>query len=188
MSLDPFNDDDLTTKMHTYKGSIVMDKKDEEMVDARIAYLVKQAIKDRPKEIKNYMKKYLVPKLDTIYKASTFYDASMTEKENSGMDIYDVMKWCAYISKNHQFGKYGPKVMIKYIEPIIDTRDNTVFAIRFRDISWDKEIIDIIPKEWLKKHCDADYIYIRDCMNDGFLNLNQRLVTLIYLIEGELEK
>ena len=191
MSLDPFVDDKETLPSSTiqyYKGSIVCGKKDEEIVDARINDMIKRAIKDRPKEIRDYINAHLVPKLNTIYKASIFYEASVNDVKDNGMELYDVMKWCEHIATQHQFGKYGPKVMIKYIDSIIDTRDKKVFAIRFRDIAWDKDIHDIIPKEWLKNDGNTEYIYIRDCMDDGFLNLNQRLVTLVYLIEGELPK
>lgn len=188
MSLDPFVDDRKTkssTEYEIYKGEICKSKEDFDKVDKKIEDTIVDIFKNRPEKTKE-LTKTLIPKIDSVIESNMFLGAQLNPTD-SGISLTTAVYHIERISNNHQFGKYGPIFMIKYIEPIIDTRDGNVWAIQFRDLAYNQEIWDTIPNEWKIKDGNVYNIFIRDIMDDGFRNLLERLLVFKLLIKGELK-
>ena len=192
MSINPFIDEKKSIVVPDegffyYKGIVLPKGESCQKVDDMIYEELMNIYDDRDDhDIKRLIFSSCLPNINDIGDLLYFKDIG-AYKDDSGMPVDSCMPILDNISKKHTFGKYGPIFMVKYIEPIIDTRDNQIFYITFRDIAWNDEIRNSIPSEWIIKDGNAEKICIRDKMDDGFKNLYERLIVFSILIRGELE-
>ena len=192
MSINPFIDEKESivgsdSELFYYKGAVLQKGDSPQEVDDRIYESLLKLYNDRDDhDIKRLIFSICLPKINDIGDIYLLENVKHYE-DDSGIPIDECMRILNNISKKHKFGKYGPIFMVKYIEPIIDTRDNQIFAISFRDLAYDYEIMNSIPVAWTVPNDNTERIYIRDKMDDGFKNLYERLVVLSILIRGELE-
>ena len=189
MSLNPFVDDrDDNPVFKYYKGSIMTNEDSEENIDKLIENTMRSLYKDTSDHVRYLVHKVIITKINSINELCLFKIARTIMKENDAIELDVAFKWITKFSLDHQFGKYGPVFMIKYIEPILDTRDNKVFGIRFRDLAYDDDMWKLIPDEWKSKDGNLVILFLRDKMEDGFRNLYERLLFLEYIVKGELPK
>jgi len=182
-SINPFIDNN---ELHLYKGSVITSG-EEYLIDDEIKNKMKKVFDSTSDDNKELINKIIIPKIDSLAEADNF-TRSFYIKENEAMEVYSAMNWCIKFGRKHKWGKYGPLFMVKYIEPIIDTRDMNIFAIQFRGLAYNEDMWNNIPSQWKIKDGNTYKIYIRDYMNDGFRNLYQRLLVFEYIVKGYLPK
>ena len=186
-TVNPFTDDrDNEPKFKYYRGALLCNEEDsEEKIDMDIENTMNSLYEDAEQYIKDLVHTVISPKINSIGDLYSFKVARTIMGEDDSIELDVAFSWITKFSKNHQFGKYGPIFMVKYIEPILDTRDNKVFAIQFRDLAYNEDMWNLIPSQWKFKTGNTHVLYLRDKMDDGFRNLYE---SLFYIVKGELQK
>ncbi|MBR2248495.1 MAG: hypothetical protein IJ880_16015 [Bacilli bacterium] len=186
-TINPFTDDrDIEPKFKYYRGAIFGPSESEEDIDMHIENTMNSLYEDADQRIKDLVHIIITPKIDSVGDLYSFKIARTIMNENDAIELDVAFRWIAKFSKEHQFGKYGPIFMVKYIEPILDTRDNKVFAIQFRDLAYSDDMWRLIPDEWKVKDGNTFKLFLRDKMDDGFRNLYERLLFLSYIVRGSI--
>ena len=188
MSINPFVDDrDNESPVFKYYRGTIMDINDsEEEFDKYIETTMNEYYKDANENIKYLVHTVIIPNIKSMKDMFLFKVVRTVMDDGESIRPETAYKWIEDFSQEHQFGKYGPIFMVKYIEPVFDTRDNKVFAISFRDLAYNEDMWKLIPDEWKVKDGNTFKLFVRDKMEDGFRNLYERLLFLEYIVEGEL--
>ena len=190
-TINPFVDDrDIEPKFKYYRGTIfgLSESETEEDIDMHIETTMNSYYENAEQYIKDLVHIIITPKIDSVGDLWSFKIARTIMDEGDAIELDVAFRWITKFSKDHQFGKYGPIFMIKYIEPILDTRDNKVFGIQFRDLAYSEDMWKLIPDKWKVKDGNTFKLYLRDKMDDGFRNLYERLLFLDFITRGELQK
>ena len=186
-TVNPFTDDrDNEPKFKYYRGTILDPGESEEDIDMHIETTMNSYYENAEQYIKDLVHIIITPKIDSVGDLYSFKIARTIMNENDAIEPDVAFRWIAKFSKDHQFGKYGPIFMVKYVEPIVDTRDMKVFAIQFRDLAYSEDMWNMIPGKWKVKDGNTFKLYLRDKMDDGFRNLYERLLFLEFITRGEL--
>lgn len=186
-TVNPFVDDrDIDPKFKYYRGTVLGPSESEEDIDMHIEISMNSYYENADQRIKDLVHTIITPKINSVVDLHLFKVARTVMDEGDAIKPYVAFQWITNFSKDHQFGKYGPIFMVKYIEPILDTRDNKVFAIQFRDLAYSEDMWKLIPDEWKIKDGNTFKLFLRDKMDDGFRNLYERLLFLSYIVKGEL--
>lgn len=187
-TVNPFTDDrDNEPKFKYYRGVVMEPSESEEDIDMHIETSMNSYYENADQYIKDLVHTVISPKINSIGDLYSFKVARTIMGEDDSIELDVAFSWITKFSKEHQFGKYGPIFMVKYIEPILDTRDNKVFAIQFRDLAYNEDMWNLIPSQWKFKTGNTHVLYLRDKMDDGFRNLYERLLFLFYIVKGELQ-
>ena len=190
MSINPFVDDrdDESPVFKYYRGTIMDINDSEEEFDMHIETSMNTYYENADQRIKDLVHIEITPKINSLKDLYLFKVVRTVMDEGESIRPEVAFKWIEDFSQEHQFGKYGPIFMVKYIEPVFDTRDNKVFAISFRDLAYNEDMWKLIPDEWKVKDGNTFKLFVRDKMEDGFRNLYERLLFLEYIVKGELPK
>ena len=187
-TVNPFTDDrDDDPKFKYYRGVLMRcNEYSEEKIDMDIENTMNSLYEDADQYIKDLVHIVISPKINSGNDIYLFRVARTIMDDGDAIEPDVAFRWIAKFSKDHQFGKYGPIFMVKYVEPIVDTRDNKVFAIQFRDLAYSEDMWKLIPDKWKVKDGNTFKLFLRDKMDDGFRNLYERLLFLDFITRGEL--
>ena len=186
-TINPFVDDrDKDPKFKYYRGTIMEPGESEEKIDMDIENTMNSLYEDADQYIKDLVHILITPRINFVGEMYLFKVARTIMGEDDSIEPDVALRWIKDFSKEHQFGKYGPIFMVKYIEPVLDTRDNKVFAISFRDLAYSEDMWKMIPDKWKVKDGNTFKLFLRDKMDDGFRNLYERLLFLSYIVRGSI--
>ena len=187
-TVNPFTDDrDDDPKFKYYRGVLMRcNEYSEEKIDMDIENTMNSLYEDAEQYIKDLVHIVISPKINSGNDIYLFRVARTIMGDGDAIEPDVAFRWITKFSKDHQFGKYGPIFMVKYVEPIVDTRDMKVFAVTFRDLAYSEDMWKMISDKWKVKDGNTFKLFLRDKMDDGFRNLYERLLFLDFITRGEL--